>query len=283
MTTRRLRILCAVLVPLATTASSMAEPIGHPTPCPCMADGACIPDRATWGYHKTQWRLWPGTTLDQGASTEATAVGSGQVRDTAKPDPRSEDRLAPPKVEALDPQPAEKPPADDSNFELPEIDAPAAEENGDAQRGPLDIPPPDFIRRPDALPFDKPTDDGTGQPSDQPSLPFGQPPAAPQETPQPPADLFPSNMKRRPAAPAVADDVPPALPFGIERNTRPARPRATNADFVLQASASRPSDIRRPTVSRIPTTASRQHVEQAAFNHIGDTPPQLPPGLFGSR
>ncbi|TWU29578.1 hypothetical protein Pla144_03560 [Bythopirellula polymerisocia] len=31
-----------------------------PTPCPCAADGNCLPKRETWGTYKTHWRPWPG-------------------------------------------------------------------------------------------------------------------------------------------------------------------------------------------------------------------------------
>ncbi len=31
-----------------------------PTPCPCAADGKCLPKRDTWGNYQTHWRPWPG-------------------------------------------------------------------------------------------------------------------------------------------------------------------------------------------------------------------------------
>lgn len=39
----------------------LAQPV---TPCPCAADGHCLP-QGPWGYTQTQWRRWPGDEIQR--------------------------------------------------------------------------------------------------------------------------------------------------------------------------------------------------------------------------
>ncbi len=200
---------------------------------------------------------------------------------TANPDPRVEDKQAPPKVEALDPEAAEPPDPDDNTFELPEMDTPDPERPAAAD--PLTPPPPGFMNRPPGeLPFGQPanSDDSTPQ-VPEPSLPFGQPPA---EAPRPPADLFPSNSQGQPVGPRFSGDAPPALPFAIQPQARPVIRRAPSSSFVLPASVSGEAKDANATASRIPTAAAPQHVQRAAaISHFGDAPPHMPQGWFDGR
>ncbi|QDU53939.1 hypothetical protein [Aeoliella mucimassa] len=308
MTTRCLRRIGAALVPWVATASLLAAPIGQPTPPPCSPEGVCTPERPTWGYTKTKWRPWPGTTTGQSQPGEEAPVGSGIIGPNKHPAPEAEDKMAPPKVEALEPTPDE-PAATDEGMDLPtneEFDtdarparpnrpAPAAEPN------PLQPPRPAFME--DSLPFGGPGDDGPalpGQPAapaENPGsgLPFGQPPAAP-------SGLFDSGMILPPASTTLTKtnrDAPPQLPFSMQ-SARPAAPQpavarpryeVATASMVVPAAAtdSRSQASQPAQASVIPTTNGTSHNRNAGFqqrkkaSELGDTPPHLPAGLFGNR
>ena len=40
------------------------------TPCPCVAEGTCKP-QGPWGYTQTQWRRWPGDTIERPEDVQA--------------------------------------------------------------------------------------------------------------------------------------------------------------------------------------------------------------------
>lgn len=278
MTTSRIRSFGALALVWLSTASLVAAPIGRPTPCPCTADGACAPS-GPWGYSQTEWRLWPGTSLDQRGAEESSAIGAGSIGPARLPDPRGEDKLAPPKVEALEPQ-SQAPRGNDSQFELP-----AAEEFENGQpgerrpEGPNRLAPdrPGFMDRapggfePEAAPA------GEGRPAAQPTLPFGQPPAAP------PTELFPaSTSEPSMQGPSLGMDTAPPLPLGLtphrrlplQRTTPPAHVRSANVQTV---SAQLEPGTTHQSVTRIPVGTVRQ---PARSPHHTEAPPQLPASLM---
>ncbi len=262
--------LLGAMVPWIATASLLAGPIGQPTPCPCAADGACVPARATWGYTRTQWRLWPGTTLDDARSGAEPTIGKPQIKPISPPNPTVEDKLAPPKVEALEAESRDEEASADRDFELPEL--PEREDDDNAEPDRFRPPRPGFMDRPPGSGlFDEPTEPDNGGESD---LPFSQPPPAPTETPQPPADLFPNNQQRGPTGPSLGDDAPPAFPFAMQPNTGSAAPARRTTQIVLPATAIAAHSVH--TVSRIPVHAAPQRTRQAALNQVGDAPPSMP-------
>lgn len=274
MTTQRLHSLGAFALAWVSTASLIAAPIGRPTPCPCTADGSCSPS-GPWGYSQTAWRLWPGTKLDQRGDAESSAVGAGSIGPARLPDPRGEDKLAPPKVEALDPQPEEP---RDTEFELPDVEE---FENGEpAEReaeGPDRLAPqrPGFMdRAPGGFQLDA-APAGEGAPAAQPTLPFGQPPAAP------PTELFPSSSSEAPVqGPSLGMDSAPPLPFGLTPHRRLAKPRPVRPAQVVPVSAQMQIGSHQAAVARIPVQASQQPV---VSQRVTEAPPQLPGSLLRSR
>lgn len=288
MFTRRLCVLCSAFGSWVATAGLLAAPIGHPTPPPCSADGTCVPARATWGYHRTQWRLWPGTSIDDALPGDEAALGSDYIGPTAKPERAVEDKQAPPKVEALEPE-SEAPDAGGTEFELPEMDMEDAApgERQPAEPDGLAPPRPGFMDRvPGGLPFDEPAEEAApAVPRQEPALPFGQPPAAPLDRPTPPADLFPSNMPRRMEGPSLGDDRPPALPFAMQQGVQQQSPQPVSGQsLILPAAGYQSSPLSRPSASRIPVEISRPRVERAAaVGNFSDAPPHMPQGLFGNR
>lgn len=263
MTTRRLRVLAAAILPWMATASLLAAPIGRPTPPPCSAEGACVPYRPTWGYTQTQWRLWPGTTLDERGEAAESKIGGGDIGDTDPPDAEHEDRLAPPTVEALEPEPAPR----RSEEETPGVDLPTEDELERPER-PADPPASDPSDLPEFM-REQPGDMPSGEQPSDPSLPFGQPPS----------DIFPGSS-RAPTGPRFGGDAPPPLPLGIRpgQMDKPQRMPAPRA--ILPASATTSMEVARPQVSLIPAEAKpTAGVQQAG----GDTPPAMPRGLFNRR
>lgn len=268
MTTRRLRIVSGALAPWIASASLFAAPLGQITPPPCSADGSCVPARATYGYHKTQWRLWPGTSISTKSADDTRRPSATDIGPTAKPDPDREDKLAPPKVDALEPKSREE---EREDIELPDLGefAPPPREpadNGGAER--LEAPRPGFLDRPLGVPLDEQPAEGA-QPRPNNTLPFGQPPAAPAT---PPDDLFPSNLR------PYGNDVPPPLPFVISPGKRvPAPRRQVVSSPVLQASASLATHRDHQVVAiatQLP--ASKTPPQVKSRSHSGDTPPALP-------
>ena len=277
MTTRRLRMLCTTLAPWLAAASLLAAPIGRPTPPPCAVDGACKPTGA-WGYSGTRWRTWPGVSTEDGQAAEPGAAGADLIGPTSKPDPRSEDKLAPPKVEALDPQ-RDEARSDDSDFELPEMPEGEGGEEADDDEGPgrFEPPRPGFM---DRAPFEDPTEAPAGDA--QPGLPFGQPPATPFQPTNPPADLFPLNGRPATTPQHVrSDDAPPALPQQWQPRRQP--PRTAGPQLVLPTTATLTNQPGRNVASAISAVPTPTRVQRAAaMEHFGDAPPHMPQGLFGS-
>ena len=279
MISRRLRVLATLMAPWLAAASLLAAPIGKPTPGSCTADGLCTPRRATWGFSNTRWRTWPGTSIDDGRAADPGAIGQEQIGETDKPDPRREDKLAPPKVDALDETPDEAP-ADDG--ELPEMPAGEAEDgDAGAEEGPgrFEPPRPGFMEGGPGLPFGEPAEGAA--PAGQPGLPFGQPPAAPETTP--PADLFPSNAPVFPQH-AQGEDAPPALPLSLKSGSKRSPRRSARPQFVIPASATTTKSAGGATASRISVTATPPRIQRAvAEQQFSDAPPHLPQGLFENR
>ena len=299
MTTRCLRIIGVALAPWVASALLQAEPIGRPTPPACAVEGQCHPATGTWGYTKTKWRPWPGTGAGQDSAGEASAIGSDIVRPTSPPDARTEDKVAPPKVEALEPLP-EQSPATDDGMELPpreEINLGGGEE------------PAAGVARPQPPQFNFP---GEGAPD----LPFGpnegaapapgQPPAAvPTESPNMTPNLpfggpsgdggfFPSGMNTLPqqGTPAVVQsDLPPAFPLSMQNYAAtPQESAGQTMQYVMPAAAALPTTSgQAKRASMIPTSAGQANrVQQIGYQRtaekkLGDTPPHLPAGLFGGR
>jgi len=227
-----------------------------------------VPARATYGYTKTQWRLWPGTSIDTKSTDDTRLPGAPQIGPTAKPDPAREDKLAPPKIDALEPKSREE---QREEIELPDLGefAPPPREpadEGGAER--LEPPRPGFLDRPLGLPQDEaPSEGAPAQPSN--ALPFGQPPAGPAT---PPADLFPSNLR------PYGNDVPPPLPFVNSPGKRaPAPRRQVVSSPVMQASASLAMH-RDSQVVAIPAQLPPQHASQQVKprSNSSDSPPALP-------
>jgi hypothetical protein len=274
MTTRRLRLIAATVYPWLAAGSLLAAPIGRPTPPPCSAEGACTPNRPSWGYSQTQWRLWPGTTIDSEGSQKQPSIGGVDIPPIQPPLPANEDLLAPPTVEALEPTPPAEPGTDDEGVELPLGD------EGENNEGPARPAVPDTITPPRPGFMDR----APGElPAGQPDLPFGQPPAGgnvPAAEPnlpfgQPPANNFQPNSSREPIkGPSFGGDAPPPLPIGLNpRGTmRPTRPFAPQV--VLPATAvmeQQHSGVQRAAM--IPVHAPAQGGVQRAG---GEVPPGLP-------
>jgi hypothetical protein len=275
MTTRRLRLIAATVYPWLAAGSLIAAPIGRPTPPPCSAEGACTPNRASWGYSQTQWRLWPGTTIDSEGSQKQPAIGGVDIPPIQPPLPANEDLLAPPNVEGLEPVPpaepedegegpAELPPGDNAdNGEQPA--RPAAPNTVTPPRpGFMDRAPGEVPAAQPNLPFGQPPAEGGAAPA-QPNLPFGQPPA----------NNFGPNSSREPVqGPSFGGDAPPPLPIGLNPrgNSRPTRPFAPQV--VLPATAvmdQQAGGVQRAAM--IPVHAPAQGGVQRAG---GEVPPGLP-------
>lgn len=272
MTTRRLRVLTAALVPWVATASVLAAPIGRPTPPPCAAEGACVPRRATWGYSETQWRLWPGTSLSDDDEAGEQKIGGVDVPDTDPPLPKNEDRLAPPTVDALEPEAEVRGPGDEAapGIELPSDDE--FEGTGQPAVAPdaVNPPLPPFMREGAGEAPDGQPPEGGDRPGGT-DLPFGQPPA----------DLFRDSSQVPLKGPSLGGDAPPPLPVGLRTPGRLNSPNRLPApQMVLPASATSPTRDARPQVSLIPAEASQSNSVQQAG---GDTPPAMPRGLFNFR
>jgi hypothetical protein len=66
--------------------------INNRLPCP---NGACVPNRMTFGYYPTRWRKWPVTTASAGGPTEA-ARDAIQPPQTSEPPAAVEDEVRSP-------------------------------------------------------------------------------------------------------------------------------------------------------------------------------------------
>lgn len=203
--------------------------VDHATPPPCTAEGACYPNRATFGYTPNRWRRWPGAKY--GGPSPTAAGPTGDVPDFEPPAPEEEDKQAPPSIE--------------------DAESPSAEAEGEG--GQFDAEPPGVeINLPPLPEGPLPTNPGAPRPQGgPPSLPFGFTP--PREAPAPAQDWRPaptpvSAVPTKLPKPAAGEDAPPPLPFGFtnaspERllrrlpNTRPAG-RYDGA--IRQASAQAP-------------------------------------------
>lgn len=285
MTTRRLRIISLALAPWLASASLFAAPLGQITPPPCSADGSCVPARTTWGYHKTQWRLWPGTSVETRTADDTRSARGSELGATAKPDPTREDKLAPPKVDALDPDSGDSEP--EAEFELPELRdfAPPAREPAENDSNRFEPPRPGFLDRPLGAPADAPS--GEAAPDrPAPRIPFGQPPAAPERAVTPPDDLFPYNQ---PSVRPYGDDVPPPLPFVQSpgkfspAKSAPTPRQRVAPSHVLQASATLATqrDTRVAAISaQLPSRRPQTHAAQPQATQLrkgkADAPPALP-------
>lgn len=274
MTTRRLRPVIAAVYPWLAAGSLLAAPIGKPTPPPCSAEGACVPRRATWGYSQTQWRLWPGTTIESEGSAKGPAIGGTDIPGTDFPLPANEDLLAPPMVDALEPAPPVEPNTDDEGRELPSREE---LENGERPVRPTTPTPP----RPG---FMNPAPNEL--PEGQPVLPFGQPPAGGGAEPalpfgQPPTALPPSSSREPIQGPAFGGDAPPPLPVGLNPGGTPRPPRSFSPQVVLPATAV--MDQQQGTVQRAAMIPVHVPAQGSVRRAGGELPPTLPQGIVVPR
>ena len=75
-------------------------PLHDRAPPPCVLDGPCLPNRATWGYYGPKWRRWPGTVTEPGLTPgEETRLPGTDV--PAPPDGVAAASSGPRDVEAL--------------------------------------------------------------------------------------------------------------------------------------------------------------------------------------
>lgn len=234
-----------VLVTIASTANSSSGEVplvSKPSPCPCCADGACYPKRDTWGHYQGKWRRWPsdhrpdvpGREIEMPPGQLPEGLGPIEV-----PSKEEEDRRAPISAKEREERAvergmqgaAETPPP----FEPP-AGAAAAPRGPAGPGGAPGLPPLGAPREgPLDFEFDPP-----------PQLPFGQPPAGGLDGDEP-ADEFKFPYHGPGGQPQFDNDLPPALPRGLSRQTGSAA--VADARFNNTGATSQSAVQRQPYVT----------------------------------
>ena len=254
MIDRRVAWGTPVLLIAALVAPRCATAVTPPSPPACTADGYCRP-RPDWGYTEPKWRPWPGS--QKKASDDADSKYYTRDLEPLKaPRPTEEDLLAPPNVDALDPESRGE--EDTIDFPLPDRDeferARDGANPGADDEGPQPRPAPPRVPNifDNALPPFREGGDGLDLP-----IPPGQPPAdsggafVPDPPKQRPVAAERPHAKRAQVRPSA--DQPPSFPFG----------RAMTAPTVQQATHHSAATRRTSPV-------------QQAVAPKGDDPPELP-------
>ncbi|MEQ8848398.1 hypothetical protein [Botrimarina sp.] len=179
---------------------------------PCMPEGACVPNRDSFGYTATRWRKWPGVVYDDGREPRPAELeeDGGLLDDVDEPAPTEEDRQAPPPIDTAN-APGEEgeegvgPGGGEFPFEPGAPGEPGGRFEFDLPAAPGGANGPFQPPRPVAPGFrDQPARPGATQPA-----PGAQPNAPP---------LPPFEFGGAPRRGSVADGAPPRLPF----SSRPA-------------------------------------------------------------
>jgi hypothetical protein len=244
--------------------------INNRLPCP---NGACVPNRMTFGYYPTRWRRWPVTTAAP-AGADAAARQGIQVPATSEPPPVAEDEVRSP-FERL-PRQSAPAPEEAGEFEpmpRPQGDEPAngGEENGgDRQEpGPRRSTPRQQIFQPPRgnplPPSRRPINDGARRPSDGQEVgPLALDPPARLVAPMARPVSYAAGAAKQPAkldaVPAGRKLVPTAS--GRSSTTNPLRnaaPAAARGPRVESPSVDEPGDDDGPQI--VPTAA---WIEEAA-------------------
>ncbi len=206
------------------------------TPPPCTADGACTPNRATFGFNKTRWRRWPGDTDSAMPTPSDEATGDSLLTPFDTPEPEEEDQQAPPPIE------------DDPGFE--EAD----------ELPPLEIDLPPLPEQRLDMPAARPLDD------EPPALPFGAAPARSSmpsmasDSTLPALPTFDEPSRKSPVLRTTPVSLPnrhrkmntpPALPEGFTQQDLPRMPLSQMAETPRL-----PEKLRRlPEMGRLPQMA----------------------------
>jgi hypothetical protein len=232
-------------------------PLHDRAPPPCVLDGPCLPNRATWGYYGPKWRRWPGTVTEPGLTPgEETRLPGTDV-----PDPETEDVRVP---LPIGPAPEVASPGAESGVVPPTLEPNPAAQPPRAPIPAAPVPAPGGIG-PGAFPA-QPLEDaplpGAPLPNIAPPLPGD---AAPQPGGLEPAvpNPFDGSSNEEPPELRLGEDPPPSLPPSL-RSSRRVRDARRAADQTGTNPSLAHGLTRLPNPTPPVTSRGRFDVQQAS-------------------